>query len=398
MDKMNENIMRELKRADDLCGKDILTWLASLYDAESGGFYYSISARDTDGFLPDLESTYQAVYLLQQGGMYGSGPVPTDIMPKIIADKFSEYAISLQSEKDGYFYHPQWGENVATSRKARDLMWARGLINKFGGSPKYLYPEQRIAELKKTEEGADTAEEDNNGVEERFTSEKKFREYLESLDFEVNGWGAGNTLVCQQVQIKAAGFSEMVVDYLAEKQNKETGLWGTGLSYANTNAAMKISGWFSSNYMPYPNLDKMVESVIYIVKNENLPIYITDVWNPIVAINQAKASHADFSPQLRSKLDESLAEVIRISVDNAKLFKKLDGAFGYNRLTGQKSSQGAIVSTGVNESDVNATLAACVSMRASLYSLAGVKAPPIYDKYAGYFMQLLLDKINALNK
>jgi len=394
---MNDKILNELSRADSLCGKEVLDWLLSLYDAESGGFYYSISARDNEGFLPDVETTYQAVYLLQQGGMYGTGLPPTDLMPKVIADKFAEFAISLQSDKDGYFYHPQWGDNIGTSRKARDLMYARALINKFGGKPKYLYPDERIKSFRESAEKNGSAP-DNTEIEERFTSEKKFREYLESFDFDTNGWGAGNTLVSQHTQIVAAGFKKMTVDFLAEKQNKETGLWGSGLSYANTNAAMKISSFFSPDYMPYPNLDKMVDSVIYIVKNEGIPIYITDVWNPIVAINQAKATHGEMPEDLRARLEEALPTVIRNSVDNAALFKKDDGAFGYNRLTGQRVSQGATVSTGVNESDVNGTLAACTSMRSSLYGLAGVKAPPIYDKYTQYFMSGLLDKINALNK
>jgi hypothetical protein len=272
-------------------------------------------------------------------------------------------------------------------------MWARGLINKFGGKPKYLYPEERIKNLK-NDSDADTSP--SVGVEERFTSPKKFMEYLESFDFTNGGWGAGNTLISQHAQIRAAGFYEMTVDYLVEQQNKETGLWGDGLSYANTNAAMKISSFFSSTYKSYPNLDKMVESVIYIVKNEGVPIYITDVWNPIVALNHAMGTYSEFSPAVRAMLDDALPKIIRISVDNAALFKKADGAFGYHRLTGQSTSQGAIVSTGANESDINGTLAACTSMRSSLYHLAGVKTKPIYDKYTKEFMSSLLEKIDAL--
>ena len=39
----------------------IYKWLAGLWDGEIGGFYYSNSARDTDGYLPDIESTAQAI-------------------------------------------------------------------------------------------------------------------------------------------------------------------------------------------------------------------------------------------------------------------------------------------------------------------------------------------------
>ena len=96
--------------------------------------------------------------------------------------------------------------------------------------------------------------------------------------------------------------------------------------------------------------------------------------------------------ELVEKLFSALPEIIRISVDNSLLFKKSDGAFGYNRLQGQQSSQGMIVSTGENESDVNATLAACTSMRSTLWSLVELSPPGIYESEAEYFMSMLMKK------
>ena len=396
--EINDRIIKELTRADELCGRSVLSWLASLYDPASGGFYYSLSARDTEGFLPDLESTYQAIYLLQLGGMYKTGPVPEEIMPREIQDGFVRFAESLQDEADGYFYHPQWGKKIGASRRGRDLMWAKGLIGKFGGGRyKYPLPEERIARNKvETEEkgAVDLA------IPECFTSRNKFIDYLDSMDFENGGWGAGNELNAQGAQIQAAGFTDIAREYVAEKQNKETGLWGKGLNYMATNAAMKLSSRFNSEH-PYPNFDKMLESVIYIIKNEGIPIYITDVWNPLVTINQAKGTYGGIKgmpEELTKKLFDALPEIIRISVDNSLLFKKSDGAFGYNRLQGQQTSQGAIVSTGVNESDVNATLAACTSMRSSLWSLAELSAPDIYKDEANYFMELIMNKRKELFK
>lgn len=387
-----EEVYNELKRADMLCGKNVLTWLASLYDPKSGGFYYSLSARDTEGFLPDLESTYQAIYLLQLGGMYKTGVVPESIMPKEIQEGLVKFAYELQDENDGYFYHPQWGKKISSSRQGRDLNWAKGIIGKFGGSKyKYPLPEERIVKNKNiTEE----KKEEGPKIDERFSSREKFIAYLEALDIESNGWGAGNELNAQGAQIQAAGFLDLTREYVASKQNKETGLWGKGLNYMATNGAMKLSSRFNSEH-PYPNFDKMIESVIYIIKNEGIPIYITDVWNPIVTINQAKCTHgglAGMSEELRKKLFDALPKIIRISVDNSLLFRKSDGAFGYNRLTGQRTSQGATVSTGANESDVNATLAACTSMRNSLWGLIEMPPPPIYDKDVDFFMNILMEK------
>ncbi len=386
-----EGILNELKKADELCGKEILTWLASLYDPQSGGFFYSLSARDNDGFFPDLESTYQAIYLLQLGGMYETGAVPEDIMPGVIQDGFVKFAMKHQDESDGYFYHDGWGKKINNSRKGRDLLWAKGLLGKFGGKPKYLLPEERIAKSKET---PDEKKEAAPEIEERFSSEEKFIEYLDSMNWDSGGWGSGNTLAAQLTQIKAAGLYEIASEYLREKQNKETGLWGKGLNYAATNAAMKISPFFTPA-SPYPNFDRMLESVIYIVKNEGIPVYITDVWNPLVTINQAKSTYGGFNGmprELQDRLLDALPEIIRISLENAKLFKKFDGAFGYNRLTGQRTSQGMTVSTGENESDVNGTLAACTSMRSALWSLVDLKPPAIYKNDAKYFMDLIMNK------
>ena len=36
-------------------GRNIAVWMANLYDPEIGGFYYSNSARDHEGFMPDID-------------------------------------------------------------------------------------------------------------------------------------------------------------------------------------------------------------------------------------------------------------------------------------------------------------------------------------------------------
>ena len=44
-------------------------WLASLWQPEIGGFYYSVSGRDTLGMLPDIESTVQAMRFAGRSGL-----------------------------------------------------------------------------------------------------------------------------------------------------------------------------------------------------------------------------------------------------------------------------------------------------------------------------------------
>ena len=111
-------------------GPKIAAWIANLYDPEIGGFYYSRSARDYVGFLPDLESTSQALSILGgMGALNRDTMIPDDIKRKIV-----EFAREMQSAKDGYFYHPQWPQDIsqlATDRYGRDSGNAAGIITSF---------------------------------------------------------------------------------------------------------------------------------------------------------------------------------------------------------------------------------------------------------------------------
>ena len=115
----------------DLYDERIYLWLANLWDPEIGAFYYSNSARDTDGYLPDIESTCQAIGFLQYSGIYAccGGTLDSDT-PEFMKKKILDFVIRLQ-DPDGFFYHPQWGKNIVDSRRGRDLNWALQLSNHF---------------------------------------------------------------------------------------------------------------------------------------------------------------------------------------------------------------------------------------------------------------------------
>ena len=82
-----------------LYDEDIYVWLSDLYQPNIGGFYYSNSARDTEGYLPDIESTAQAMSILSMSNMlvdyqgkYG------DAIPEDMRDAMLEFALLLQDE------------------------------------------------------------------------------------------------------------------------------------------------------------------------------------------------------------------------------------------------------------------------------------------------------------
>ena len=48
-----------------------------------------------------------------------------------IAEPMTEWLRGLQDSETGYFFHPQWGSDIASSRRGRDLDNVVGLFKKF---------------------------------------------------------------------------------------------------------------------------------------------------------------------------------------------------------------------------------------------------------------------------
>lgn len=122
---------------------EILTWIASLYDPDIGGFYYSNSARDTVGFYPDLESTSQATAMLERLGIVSAASnnfyFTTELVGETIHNTMLNWVRGLQSAEDGCFYHPQW-DSAAASRVGRDIDSAIHLFGRLQERPYYDIP------------------------------------------------------------------------------------------------------------------------------------------------------------------------------------------------------------------------------------------------------------------
>ena len=124
-------------------------WLADLYDPGEydengnpvgGGFYYSNSGRNTLGYGIDLESTAEAMTFLTISGMAKNEAQLKEVLPESMFREIAAFAKSCQSYLDGYFYHPQWGMNITTSRLSRDLGWATKLLTLCGERPYWNTP------------------------------------------------------------------------------------------------------------------------------------------------------------------------------------------------------------------------------------------------------------------
>ncbi len=389
-----------------IADENVYLWLANLYDPEIGGFYYSNSGRDTGGFLPDVESTLQALNILQNNGMFDDfGDTAAsrlrNALPKEMQDKIVEFVKGLQSDVDGYFHHPQWAgmDSSWTSRLNRDLNWSVSLLEWFDASPNYSLPTVRPVSRENLTGrlGGSTVSlvskviaVDSANMEFLATPET-FRAYLESFDWESQSYQAANTIGSFTIQLNARGqeYIDVYDEFLRERQNPENGLWEDGVYYASTNGLMKVVAAFNSLGIELQYPDKAFESAITMAKHtgadeEGFPAnHIVDVYNPWyvmsdILTNVEMHGNTLMAKQLRNTLLLEAEELIVKSMEKTAPFKKNDGSFGYNWDYSPNTSQGAPVSVpGTVEGDVNGCVM-CFGVIGNLLETLGVEKPRRY--------------------
>lgn len=99
-----------------LFSADIYRWIADLYDPETSALYFSISGRDNYGYLPDIETVAQGYGILSTLGIGGA----TSVLNAEQKASLLAWVQMMQSNRDGYFYHPHWGVSINSSRRSRD--------------------------------------------------------------------------------------------------------------------------------------------------------------------------------------------------------------------------------------------------------------------------------------
>lgn len=372
-----KDVAEATKKLHTLFDENIYKWLASLWDKEAGGFYYSISARDNEGFWPDMESTAQALNSLDSFGILNGGvPVPMSMQKKMIS-----FMQNKQHEDDGYFYHAQWGKDVSTSRRARDLGHALNIFGRFGGAPLYPTALDRIKEA--VESGNMNAE--NSTIPEHLRSKEAFRAYLESLEINKpgNSYSVGHRIGQQVNEINAAGLTDVCVDFLNSTQ-KSNGFWDDTLNHNSSNGTMKISTAYVGLNRPFPNIMTSFRSALEVVLSDAPYGAITEVFNPPFSLLNfigimTKTDDRENLETAKALLKENAVALINICYERLIPFKKPDGSFSYCKNCSSFWSQGKPVCIENSyESDVNANSLANGS-RVRTLKILGIDPPEIFD-------------------
>ena len=378
-DSLPKELQEALLRCDELVGPEQLEYYYQLYDPETGGFYYSISSRDSEEMTPFSEGTAFAEEALLNGGM---------TLPDWYKEKVSNWILGHQDESDGFFYEDLWGKITSGPRLNRDLSSSVGILSRCGVKPLYTLPQDRMLQN-------ESEKETNTTLPERLRSEEKMLEYMESLDWSTKSiWLTGQRLSSETTLIKAAGLYDFVADYVVTRQNPETGLFGEGLDWMNTNGAMKLGAFMASRKGGYKDAEKAIDSVIKIYGGEVPPAGATWIWNPFVLLDRiVNAPDAD-TEYLRSLLYEKGADIVNRALDCALLLKRDDGGFAGSAASGSKLQQGYRYGHGLRwESDLDGTLIAGPRLRNSIYNVFGLKAPHVhYIEYNDSFWERCKNK------
>ncbi len=357
---MNGGKLEELLQRMDKLFDGFLRWMTGQYDRASGGFYYAASSIGDERFQPDLESTAQALNIMQREQLM-------DRMPSVMWLKLIQYMQSKQDPLTGYFYdvNPAMARDEVMVQRA--LRYAVSALTKLGSEP--LYPLPMLT----------------GATPDYVRSPEKYAAYWQSIDLS-NSWRGCDRLASSGMYIADMPESERqpylreAVRYLAETQDPETGLWGEGSLYVRLSGTFKLHTFYSRFGLPMPRTDRICASVKDALRHEEA----TDmcyIRNPI-----------DLLAYMRVPVpSQDLAEIVSITLANMTKLKRLDGGFS-RELAGSPPApnvaqvkpseyypdmpEPVCLGRGEVEGDMNAGTQA-VLIRQRLYALCGLSAGPL---------------------
>ncbi|MBQ7387346.1 MAG: InlB B-repeat-containing protein [Clostridia bacterium] len=348
------------KMYDFYDGYSTVNWLARLWDDKLGGFYYSNSARDYEGYLVDLESTNQAISWLKANGVISS----VNDLPNSMKLSIVKFAKSTQCATDGYFYHPQWPQgtaNLNTDRYGRDLGWATGLINDLkvdtdgdgveekqfpsycapngnkckthyygGGSCSYLTSAASLAVTSRADTAL-TGAFSNSTVSTAvshltsstvtptatvsskpdYSSAEAFSAWLEAYNSTIKvDSGKAHNLSALKSEIIAKGYGKIVLDHLDRVQKEvyneqvaagetPTGMWQKPVNYRAVWGLLKYSSFYNDGTCGR-EIKYALEMVDTAIKVINMPAdgeyYMNDLFNQWSSINNLISNVKKYNP------------------------------------------------------------------------------------------------------
>ncbi len=430
----------------ELYDSRLIEWLAGLYSpsicvcrglgeevcqntkycrADGAGFYFSNSGRDTAGYLPDLESTRQALGMISSSGicwMYGDSYKAA--LPDSVIKAIGRYTRTLQCE-DGYFRHPQWASiSDYDMRLNRDLSWATSLLSTAEMQPYYTTPNG----VPGIGAPADSAGEMTTTLDicipkavskvvsvsaypAVLESKESFSEFLHTMDSLIrkSSYYYGSRLATYSAQIQARDrdigtlddptpLMTLLIEWLNSHMNPERGTWvwdeanggysGQMGSYEETNGVMKISGLYSAARASWPSGLKCMRICAEVLVTDEIAYGAVDIYNAWIALDAVYTAVSSYgTPQeqaeaeafMKNFREKEAVGALGVSKEKLKCFKCEDGSFSYWRSTSPGYSMGMPTAVpGSREGDINGALIASADTWSFICRGLGVPKIPLF--------------------
>ena len=417
-EELAEPIVRELKAMQSMFTTENATWMANLYDPKIGGFYCSNSARDNEGFLPDIETTYLVSCFMESSGMsemYGNNWVKA--LPDWLKEKIGNYIYNCQNE-DGFFYNIQWPRDFILAEAAlrqprvtRDAGAAMYVLKRLGITPKY-----------ETEQKVEKKDKDNEPrLLSQFDSPEAFREYMKGIEDVISPLDAegraerfyyyGNMFQSLTVYLnRDEEIKKIFIDFLEKYQSKKTGVWSEVMCYHATNGLLKIASIANKIGYRLRYVDEMLTTVMALISKtvEEYPVaggvYIVNAWTCLRLIYENILTYGDGSEQerrakkaaIKARVLENAPELIKIASGQLKMFRRADGSFSYGHKSYATALSCPLRIGGLEEGDIGGNVLAVNGVRRSILAALDLSdyMVPIFSEYERHLFVSIIENLN----
>ncbi|MDQ6418738.1 hypothetical protein RB620_04725 [Paenibacillus sp. LHD-117] len=286
-------LAKRLAEMDGMFG-GLLPWLAGQYDPVSGGFYYARSSREQAGRRPDIESTAQALNMLERLGLI-------ETMPDAMRRRMIAFFQAKQDSSTGYFYDEDPAMREDEVMVSRAIGYSANALRKLGGTPLYGLPRESAPAY--------------------MASVESYRQWLASVELS-NSWRGCDRLSCSHVYVgelaepDRSRYAAAAFDFFEEAQDRVTGLWGEGSLYVRISGTFKLHLFYGGFGRPMPREKEMYGSILKALADE-VAGDMCYIRNPVHLLSYVRPAMTN----------EELAFVLRRTLHNMGKLLRADGGF-----------------------------------------------------------------------
>lgn len=400
---LEDEVLAAVNRFENECfGEKTFDWVINLYDPETCGFYFKKSAKDTEGFLPDRESTLKCLKILEAIGAVDTKNLG-EVYDEEMLDRLLEFAKEGQDPETLYWYEEPWGKYINVSKMQYETSAANQLIGMIpGGKPLYSADdikdeETSVALAEDIPSQSYLAESTGNTLfDNRFNSEEDFKAWFDSLPWETNAYTAGSQLLNAVGGARSHNMFDYMVELTMAKINPNTGFLsridpetGELLDEVNFDAmsgsykaiGMFVESWYPSmkgKCLTWPYFDKAVESVMQVIMSDEQGFHACDIANAFTFLRNVVYTQKTIDPEIRAKVYSLLPQLIDATRERTVSIMCDDGGYSYYANKGSDGNQGHPHGTSLLEGEISGTSMILESLRPAIYRFLGFDAPPMF--------------------